>query len=143
NGNYTSQTTFLTSLNYGKPFRDAFTRDSAWFPYDWGYNLKREFDNKDNSINTVDLRLQGGVTIRPWSNDMVIIDMKYQYEKGSIRTDNMYNEETWETRFKVNQFASPTGTHPVPKGNIFDQQYNTSYSHDFLLTGKFFREFGG
>src|SRR5690606_33641529 len=48
NGNYTSQTTFLTSLNYGKPFRDAFTRDSAWFPYDWGYNLKREFDNKDN-----------------------------------------------------------------------------------------------
>lgn len=143
NNDYTSQTTFLTSLNYGRPFREAFYEDSAWLPYDWEYNLKREFDNKDNSINTTDLRLQGGVTIKPWKTDMVVVDMKYQYEKGSIRQDNMYNEETWETRFKVNQFASPTGNHPVPKGNIFDQQYNTSYSHDFLLTGKFYKEFGG
>jgi hypothetical protein len=31
----------------------------------------------------------------------------------------------------------------VPKGAIFDQAYSTSYSHDFQLTGNFYKVFGG
>src|SRR5690606_31893881 len=113
-GNYTSQSSFHTTLNYGRPFREAFTRDSTWLPYDWHYNLKRELDNRDNTINTMDTRLQGGITIRPFG-DILTLEGKYQYERGSIRRDMMYNEEMWETRHKVNMYASPTGTHPVPK----------------------------
>lgn len=141
NGNYASQTTFETGLWYGRPFREKFYAENPWLPYDWGFNLKREFDNKDNTINTMDLRLQGGLTIKPFG-DMVTLDFKYQYERGTVRTDNMFNEESWETRSTVNIFASPDGNHPVPKGSIFDQQYNTFHAHDFLLTGSFYKNFG-
>lgn len=139
-GKYTSQTTFRTSLNFGRPFRESFYAANPWLPYDWNYNLKRELDNNDHTVSTSDARFQGGITIRPFK-DVLTLDIKYQHERGTIRSDDLYNEETWETRFKVNQFASPTGTHPVPKGSFFDQAYNTSYSHDFLTTASFVKAF--
>lgn len=140
NGNYTSQTSFATSLYYGRPFREDFYKNNPWLPYDWEYNLKREFDNNDNTVKTLNTRLQGGVTVKPFG-DMLALDLKYQYERGSVRTDNMYNEESWTTRNKVDMFAAPNGNNPVPKGSIFDQVYNTSSSHDFQLTGNFYKLF--
>lgn len=140
NGNYTSQTSFNTTLSYGRPFREAYYNANPWLPYDWEYNLKREFDNKDNTIKTTDLRLSGGITIKPFK-DMLTIDMKYQYEQTAVRTDNMYNTQMWDTRMKINTFAQPNGTLPVPKGNIFDQIYGTSRAHDVLLTGNFYKNF--
>ncbi len=141
NGDYTSMTSFaISSISYGRPFRELAPIKTPYIPYDWEWNPKREFDNKDNTIRRVDLRLQAGLTFKPFG-EMLKIDFKYQYERGSVRTDNMYNEETWTVRHLVNTWAQPDGTYPVPKGNIFDQRYNNSYAHDFLITANFIKKF--
>jgi TonB-linked SusC/RagA family outer membrane protein len=141
NGDYTSMASFqISSTSYGKHFREFASEMTPYIPYDWEWNTKREFDNKDNTVRTVDLRLQSGITIKPFG-EMLKLNFKYQYERGSVKTANYYNEEMWVTRHKVNTFAQPDGSLPVPKGGILDHFYNTSYSHDFMATAHFIKKF--
>jgi len=134
NGNYTSMSKY-TGLSTGRQIRDDVVKMFNYFPYDWKWNIKQEWDNMDNTINTVNTRLQGGVQVKPFG-ELLTLDAKYQYEFGSSKTKNYYNENTFLVRNLVNTYAQPTLL-PVPKGGILEHQYGTNYSHNLLVTALF------
>ncbi|OFY39481.1 MAG: hypothetical protein A2X18_05150 [Bacteroidetes bacterium GWF2_40_14] len=138
NGNYTSMSKY-TGISTGRQIRDDVVKQYSYFPYDWKWNIKQEWDNMDNTINTVGTRLQGGVQIKPIGNDLTI-EAKYQYEFGSSKQKNYYNEQTFLVRNLVNTFAQPALL-PVPKGGILEHQYGTNFSHNIQGTAIYTKKF--
>ncbi len=139
-GNYTSMNRATASMNGGTPYRDAFYEaNKHYLPYDWEYNLKREFDNKNNSVRSTDLRIQTGITVKPLGNEDLKLAALYQYERSYTATDDLQNEETFYVRNLVNQYAQKDKTYPVPKGSVFDQSYGYSNSNNLRLTASYFK----
>jgi len=134
-GEYTSMS-YLGRYYGGKYHREEIYENNSYIPYDWEYNIKREFDNKNNVLGRNNFRLQGGITIKPFLEELFEMNVRYQYENSFTKESNLYNEETFFVRDKVNTFAQPDGTLPLPKGAIFDQFYPTSNSHTLRATTK-------
>ncbi|PKP06282.1 MAG: hypothetical protein CVU10_01585 [Bacteroidetes bacterium HGW-Bacteroidetes-5] len=140
NGNYTSMSKGIQGgISTGRQIRDDVVKMYNYFPYDWKWNIKQEWDNMDNTIKSVSTRLQGGIQAKPFG-DILTIDAKYQYEFGSSKQKNYYNEQTFLVRNLVNTFAQPALL-PVPKGGILEHQYGTNYAHNFLATALFNKTF--
>ncbi len=142
-GNYLPINTYALGMNANKYQRAEFYQANKNFlPYDWDWNIKREFDNKNNTTTSSDLRIQTGVNITPLGdNDMFKFSAQYQYEKNSLRNDNIQNPEMYYVRNLINNYAQTNGTYPVPKGSIFDQSYGSTNSHTFRFTGNFYKTF--
>ncbi len=89
-------------------------------PYDWTYNAFQEFENKDNSNQNVDLRMQAGLNV----NILKGLDFegRYQYEWGNQKGQNIYNENTYYVRNQVNMYAHVGSdgkmVYPIPMGQI-------------------------
>ena len=129
-GSYTSMS--RNTGVQGRNLREEIVQNNTFFPYDWEWNIKREFDNKDNRVRQSHYRIQSGLTFKPYQ-DIVSIDFRYQYERSFSDERQMFNEETYFVRNLVNLYAQPTLL-PVPKGNIFDQFHRTSDAHNFRTT---------
>lgn len=142
-GNYLPLNTYALGMNANKYQRAEFYQANKNFlPYDWNWNIKREFDNKNNTTKGSDMRLQAGVNITPLGeNDMLKFSAQYQYERNSVRNDNIQNPEMYYVRNLVNNYAQTNSTYPVPKGSIFDQSYGSTNSHTFRFTGNFYKTF--
>ncbi|RZT96426.1 TonB-linked SusC/RagA family outer membrane protein [Ancylomarina subtilis] len=95
-------------------------------PYDWNYNLKREFDNKDNVTNNLDLKLRAALNYT--LTDYLNIDAKYQYEWGDVKGKNLYNEDTYQVRNLVNTYSLVNDRgmteQQVPKGAILKESFS-------------------
>lgn len=92
------------------------------FPYNWDYNLKREYDNKNNKTVNTDLKLNLGVTLNLLEG--LDLDGGFQYERGDVKTKNLFNEETYAVRNQVNTFTSIVNGKVVsnfPKGAILSE----------------------
>lgn len=89
-------------------------------PYDWTYNAFQEFENKDNSNQNVDLRMQAGLNV----NILKGLDFegRYQYEWGNEKGQDIYNENTYYVRNQVNMYAHVGSdgkmVYPIPMGQI-------------------------
>jgi TonB-linked SusC/RagA family outer membrane protein len=142
-GNYLPMNNFSMGLSGNKYQRkDFYEANKNFLPYDWDWNVKREFDNKNNVTKSSDMRLQAGITITPFgNNDMLKFSAQYQYERNSTRNDNLQNTETYYVRNMVNNYAQTNNTYPVPKGCIFDQAYGSTNSHNLRFTGNFYKTF--
>ena len=142
-GNYLPINTYALGMNANKYQRNDFYQSNKNFlPYDWDWNIKREFDNKNNSTTSSDMRLQAGINITPLGeNDMIKFSAQYQYERNGTRTDNIQNPELYYVRNLVNNYAQTNSTYPVPKGSIFDQSYGSTNSHTLRFTGNFYKTF--
>jgi TonB-linked SusC/RagA family outer membrane protein len=89
-------------------------------PYDWTYNAYQEFENKDNSTQNVDLRMQAGLNVKLLKG--LDFEGRYQYEWGNQKVQDLYNENTYYVRNSVNMRAH-IGTdgkmvYPIPMGQI-------------------------
>ena len=140
-GNYTHMNNPTSSMMGASYFREAFYEaHKDYLPYDWNYNLKREFDNKNNTTVSTDIRVQGNITVKPFGNEELKIMAHYQYERSHIETNIIQNEETFYVRNLVNNFAQTNKTYPVPKGAIFDQEYGYNYSHTLRFTANYIKK---
>lgn len=98
-------------------------------PYDWDWNLKREVDNTDIKDNKRDMRVNGGITLKPlkWVN----VDLSYQYQTNNSLYSNYMNEETWYVRNAVlNNYRTATGAFPVPVGGMLYERRSDFSSHN-------------
>ena len=119
NGEYINQ-----PLGYYSETKDNLVAQG--YPYDWDYNLKREFDNMNNSSKFVDLKMQARINYNILKG--LDIEGRYQYEWGDTKTRNLYNEETYVVRNLVNLYTVFDGgelVSNVPKGHqIYENNSN-------------------
>jgi TonB-linked SusC/RagA family outer membrane protein len=110
-------------------------------PYDWDYNLKREYDNSDNTQKNSDLRLTAKVNLMPF--DGLSVELSYQYQYINRYTREYYNESTWLVRNQVNNNAQQDGTYPIPPGGMLYENkrfgagnnYRAQVSYDKQIKG--------
>ncbi len=117
NGNYVNQ-----PKGYYQDFKENLVDQG--YPYDWDYNLKREFDNKDNYEKDVDLKLKVGFNYKILEG--LDFDGRYQYEWGDNKGRNLNNEETYYVRNFVNYrtvIEDGEIVSYVPKGSILGESY--------------------
>lgn len=103
--------------------------------YPFTYNVLQEFDNANNSLDQLGLRLQAALDYK--ISDHLDLQLNYQYELGSSEQRNLYNENTFVTRSRVNLFSQiDRGTStvtelPLSKGSILDQAFGRQVSQTF------------
>lgn len=97
--------------------------------YDWSYNLKRDFDNNDNTSAAFAPKINVGLDYR--LIDGLLFASTFQYEQSQYKNDHYLNEEMYEVRDWVNKFAILVAnnvlTFQLPRGPIyhaFIQQMN-------------------
>ncbi|CAD0005248.1 SusC/RagA family TonB-linked outer membrane protein [Flavobacterium chungangense] len=105
---------------------------AANYPYSWDYNLKQEFDNKNNDTKTTLLRLQ--TELKYNFTDYLNIQGKYQYEWGQNTINNLFSEETFSVRSLVNTYTANNAAlgryvSTIPKGSILENQFGQSRTH--------------
>jgi TonB-linked SusC/RagA family outer membrane protein len=118
------------------------------FPYsDWSYNPITELENRDLTTRDINARIQAGLSFKIWKG--ITFDSKIQYELTEIQDRNLYNENTYYVRDKINKAAawdgSPNGTITpnLPKGSILDQsraERNIWYFRNQINVNQIFAE---
>lgn len=117
NGNYIPQ-----PQSYYQPTKESLVAQG--YPYNWDYNLYQEFQNKDNTVQQKDIRMNVGVNVK--LIDGLDFEGRYQYEWGNEEKENLYNEETYRVRSRVNSFTYIEDGNIIsnfPKGHIFSQSF--------------------
>ena len=71
--------------------------------HNWTYNLKQDFDNKDNSYNSFSPRINLG--LHYGIIDGLTFDSKFVYEQRDYKKESYYNTETWYSRDWINKFT--------------------------------------
>lgn len=97
-------------------------------PYDWDWNLKRDVDNKDQTEQINDIRLNAAIKLTPFTG--LTAELSYQYQNNSALSSNYYSPETWQVRNEVNKFAQPDGSFPVPAGGMLYENRSSFVSHN-------------
>lgn len=139
----------LTDIHrYYTPVMDRFVPMSR-FPYaDWTYNPIQEIANRKFTTQQLNVRLQGGITIKLIKG--LSIDSKVQYELFNTYNKNINNENTFAVRSTVNQATTwvPTSglngalTPNLPKGGMLTQNRSKGESYNFRNQVNFNRSFG-
>ncbi len=93
---------------------------------DWNYNPLQELQNADNTVKSLDNRLNFGVNykILKYFN----VDIKYEYEYSTSNADNNYSLSTYYARNLINKYsqidASGNLITPIPVGGILQSSEN-------------------
>ena len=111
------------------------TAGGLGLPYkNWVYNPLQETLNRDYTIKYKNIRIQAGLDIKLLEG--LIFTPSFQVEKFSTDTKRYDSEETFFTRYMVNNHidydraTNEVTTHYVPKGGILSQQFNETTSYD-------------
>lgn len=99
--------------------------------YDWNENLKRDFDNNDNTSNSFTPRINTGIHFDVIEG--LSLDSKFMYERNNYTYDEYLNEEMYYTRDLINKFTIIEGgeaVYQLPRGMIYNtiSQNLSSYS---------------
>jgi TonB-dependent starch-binding outer membrane protein SusC len=100
--------------------KDKDSMVNAGYPYNWNYNLKQEFDNKDNKISTN--YVTAVARLNYTFSKGLSANVSYQYESGNRTTTNLFDEQTYYVRNLVNYSTSIQNglvTTALPKGDIY------------------------
>lgn len=138
--------TDLSHLHYYKPMIDRMVPKEN-FPYaDWSYNPLTEINNRSLKAHKLDLRFQGGLT---WKIiEGLTFDTKLQYERLQYNYRNLYNEQTYYVRNKVNTSSSWNRhtnevSQALPSGSILEESTDVINSYNFRNQVSFARVLGG
>ncbi|GAA4234641.1 SusC/RagA family TonB-linked outer membrane protein [Postechiella marina] len=116
------------SQGFYQEFKDARSVENG-YPYNWDYNLLQEFENKNNSSKSSQIRLQAALNYKITNH--LSLEGRYQYEKGITENRNLYNENTFQVRNLVNTYTTNTGANgalvsAIPEGSMLDlNTYNS------------------
>ena len=117
------------------------------FPYsDWSYNPITEIENRELGYTQMNVRIQGGFTVRFLEG--LTYDTKFQYERYNTNYTDIYNENTFAVRPHINTTSTwdkETNeiTANLPKGGIKDESDETIQSYNFRNQINFDRTFKG
>ena len=117
------------------------------FPYsDWSYNPITEIENRELGYTQMNVRIQGGFTVRFLEG--LTYDTKFQYERYNTHYTDIYNENTFAVRQHINTTSTwdkETNeiTANLPKGGIKDESDETIQSYNFRNQINFDRTFKG
>lgn len=131
NGNYLPTTRFGDIY---KPIRDEFVAQ-GW-PYPWDFNLKQEYDNKNDRTNQVQLRAQTALNYR--ITNYLSATASYQYEWEQQKQTILSNEHSYQVRSMVNDYTtydSSTGqlVSAIPKGSFLQEVFENKKNHTLRL----------
>lgn len=112
--------------------------------YNWSYNLKREFDNNDNTASSFTPRMIAGLQYDVIEG--LSLHSSFMYERNDYTSDQYMNDETYFTRNLVNKFTILQDGDPVyqlPRGTIYDSytyqmdsySFRNQISFDHLFSG--------
>ncbi|WP_346883504.1 SusC/RagA family TonB-linked outer membrane protein [uncultured Algibacter sp.] len=129
-GNYVPQ---VLGANQG--FSDFLL--SRGLPYDYTYNVLQEYDNANNTTDNLSLRLQAELNYEFTKG--LDLSLTYRYQLNAREVRNLYNENTFATRHRVNLFAqidpstnsvnNPETDFVINRGSILDNTFFRSASH--------------
>lgn len=128
-GSYISQPSYPSQV-----FKEE--KVAEGYPYNWDYNLKQEFENKDNELRSTSVRLQTSLNYDIL--DFLSIRGSYQYEWFNTNSNSLFNENTYTTRNRVNTFTrfdtdeNKLISH-INKGSIIDRGNSISKAHQGRL----------
>lgn len=109
---------------------DKEARVAAGYPYNWDYNMVREFRNKNNRGTDRSLTATASISYQLYKGISFI--SSYQYENYATQTDVLQNEESYFTRNLVNYSTSVRNgvmTTAIPKGGVYTEQNSGLQSH--------------
>lgn len=110
--------------------------------YNWNENLKRDFDNNDNTSHSFAPRVITGLYYD--FSDFLSFSSKFMYERNNYSRDIYYNDETYYTRNMVNKFTTIRNSEPVyqlPRGTIYNQYNYEMAAYSFRNQLTFAKEF--
>jgi TonB-linked SusC/RagA family outer membrane protein len=118
------------AIPYGTGYRQAYI-DTAKIPalLDWHYKPIDEQRNADNTRKSFDVRLGAGIKYQIFEN--LYVDVKYQFQRGTLKERAFFNQNTYLTRNRINTFMAGTTslpTYPVPLGAMLEQGNSLSTS---------------
>ena len=97
---------------------------------DWGYRPLEELQISDRSTRQNDIRLTFGANYK--IDPYLSAEIKYQYERQSALSENLYHQNSYTSRNLINLFSSFQGglfTYHVPLGGILDRSFEEMNSH--------------
>ncbi len=107
------------------------------YPYDWDYNLKREFDNMDNESEQTNLDLQASLDIDLYKG--LTAQLSYNYQRAQSSDRNYQNEERYYVRNLVNNSGMYSGGmlntslgydgYAIPTGGILSRSNALTYTN--------------
>lgn len=115
------------------------------FPYsDWGYYPLKEIENQSFTRTHLNARIQAGLTFKLLEG--LSVDSRIQYETFNGRNKNLYKEESFYVRSRVNGAASwdqntDKITLNLPKGGMLEQDRSEVVSWNFRNQINFARTF--
>lgn len=142
NGNYLPMIKNDNTINFYEFATDR-RQDSVAslnLPYNWDWNLKQDVDNRDNTFEQYNLRLNTRIAVKPIKP--LTLELLYQYTSDNAVLSNYYNENTWATRNTINYLVRPDGTLPVPPGGMLTEYKTASFSHNVRAQFIFNKKFG-
>lgn len=125
NGDYIIQPKGLA-----QDYKDS--RVAMGYPYNWDYNMKQDFDEKNNKSNQTLFRVQAALHYDITSH--LSIEGMYQYEWGQTNAVNLFNENTYYVRDLVNTFTTVDAdsgnlVSAIPMGEVIEKQFARNDSH--------------
>ncbi|MDQ2177183.1 SusC/RagA family TonB-linked outer membrane protein [Marinifilum sp. D714] len=134
NGNYnhinSGPLSTIAPGTYNMPvLNDILARTDGWAYDNFNNNPLQNMRSQDFNTETLSTRINGGLKIK--IADGISFDSKFQYERSTSKTRNVYGEDSWYTRKTINSFAvtdytaistpgqtSTITNHQVPTGEI-------------------------
>lgn len=113
------------------------------YPYDWSYNLKQEYDNKNNRYKRKVQRINVSADYDILSS--LKLKVGYLKETTSQSTRNYYNENTFYTRNLVNSHTHTDNgqlVSPVPTGDILSKSEQAWEGYTFRSHISFDKNWG-
>ena len=139
NGNYIAQPRSLSQA-----FKEQKVLEG--YPYNWDYNLKQEFDNKDNETRNTAIRIQTSLDYKILN----YLSLKgfYQFEWSNANTTQLFNENTYAVRDLANTFTALNGDTNelesfIGKGSQLRKRNSINRAHQGRLQLNFDKSFDG
>ncbi len=92
----------------------------------WQYAPLDEIDNSNNKSVLSDIRVNTSAKYSFFNSFSA--EVRYTYEQSELNNKNLYSQDTYYTRNKINTYTSINSNgslnRPVPLGAILDQSYN-------------------
>ena len=120
------------------------TKVDEGYPYNWDYNLKQEFDNKDNLSRATSFRFQTALQYK--INEFLNLKGSYQYEWLNINATSLMNENTYFVRNMANTYTTYSTDQEqlvtnFPLGSVLTRNNDIERTHQGRLQLAFDKEF--
>lgn len=119
----------VVARDYDQNFKDSFRNTKL---LDWNYYPFTDWQSDRQKTNNTEVILNSGIQYKLIKG--LDVDLKYQYQRQNVFSDNLHGENSYFARNYINSFAqvaqNGTVTFIVPKGGILDKSSALAEIHN-------------